>query len=293
MACLLFASLPRRGLLRCASLRARVFTTASAAASPQLTLLSALPLATLSRAGLEQVAIAASNTWGLLMVVVMLGYGVVDVPRQLWRATNKQKTLRQKQFRCAAIHAELTEAASKVRRLLYVSASAAGRGARPGRCSLPLNLPPLPSTSSTRRTPMRETRLVRCPPAALSSPLSTRWAPWAASDAPPAGRVLFAMIPPPPPAACPAVSAAACCSCLAPLQIMARVPSDLAAGSYSDFQRNSDMDLLTRRSLAKLNARIIRLQAAVNRCECLLEQRVREVSGGGCRCWRGQPARWL
>lgn len=49
------------------------------------------------------------------MVVMMLGYGVVDVPRQLWRRTNAKNTLRRLQFRCAAIHAELTEAVSKVR----------------------------------------------------------------------------------------------------------------------------------------------------------------------------------
>lgn len=66
---------------------------------------------------------------------------------------------------------------------------------------------------------------------------------------------------------------------------MARVPSDLGTASYTDFQRNGDMDLLTQRSLAKVNARIIRLQAAVNRCECLLEQRVREVGYTSKRAW--------
>lgn len=45
------------------------------------------------------------------------------------------------------------------------------------------------------------------------------------------------------------------------------------------------MDLLTQRSLAKVNARIIRLQAAVNRCECLLEQRVREVGYTRKHAW--------
>lgn len=51
------------------------------------------------------------------MVVMMLGYGVVDVPRTLWRRSNLKNTLRRQQFRVAAIHAELTEASSKVTRL--------------------------------------------------------------------------------------------------------------------------------------------------------------------------------
>lgn len=46
------------------------------------------------RDGIKQIVIAASNTWGLLMLVVMLGYGLVDVPRWLWHRYHREFTLK-------------------------------------------------------------------------------------------------------------------------------------------------------------------------------------------------------
>jgi hypothetical protein len=43
---------------------------------------------------IKDVAIAASNTWGMLLLVFLLGYGLVDVPRFLWRRANYAATLR-------------------------------------------------------------------------------------------------------------------------------------------------------------------------------------------------------
>eukprot|EP00051_Salpingoeca_urceolata_P002092 m.47100 g.47100 ORF g.47100 m.47100 type:complete len:763 (+) comp11900_c0_seq1:732-3020(+) len=68
----------------------------------------------LDAAGIRSIAIAASNTWGLLMLVVMLGYGLVDVPRFLWRRSNRTYTLRLYQFRAAKLSAELADARDKL-----------------------------------------------------------------------------------------------------------------------------------------------------------------------------------
>lgn len=65
--------------------------------------------------GVMQVISGASNTWGLIMVILMLGYGVVDVPRFLWRRCQLKQSLRRQQFQVASINQELVEAQSKVR----------------------------------------------------------------------------------------------------------------------------------------------------------------------------------
>lgn len=61
-----------------------------------------------------EVVIGASNTWGLIMVVMMLGYGVVDIPRALWRRCQPKLTLRRMQYHVATIHNELVEAQTQV-----------------------------------------------------------------------------------------------------------------------------------------------------------------------------------
>lgn len=61
-----------------------------------------------------EVVIGASNTWGLIMAVMMLGYGVVDILRSLWRRCQPKLTLRRMQYHVAAINNELVEAQTKV-----------------------------------------------------------------------------------------------------------------------------------------------------------------------------------
>eukprot|EP00045_Choanoeca_perplexa_P005641 m.47452 g.47452 ORF g.47452 m.47452 type:complete len:696 (+) comp13225_c0_seq1:95-2182(+) len=68
----------------------------------------------LTASGLEQIIIAAANTWGLLLVVLMLGYGVVDIPRLLWRRASVDRTLRLYYFRLAKLNAELVEGESSL-----------------------------------------------------------------------------------------------------------------------------------------------------------------------------------
>lgn len=38
-------------------------------------------------------AMAGANAWGLLLATIMLGYGLVDIPKRLWRNADPNKSL--------------------------------------------------------------------------------------------------------------------------------------------------------------------------------------------------------
>lgn len=38
---------------------------------------------------LKVILISASNTWGLFLLVVLLGYGLIEIPRQFWQMGNR------------------------------------------------------------------------------------------------------------------------------------------------------------------------------------------------------------
>ena len=64
----------------------------------------------LSRAQLKVLAVTASNTWGLFLLVLLLGYGLVEVPRSLWNASRRGHTLAHTQFKMAKLSVEKSEA---------------------------------------------------------------------------------------------------------------------------------------------------------------------------------------
>ena len=68
----------------------------------------------LNAAGLQSVVIAMSNSSGLFFVIVFLGYGIVDVPRQWFRRYNWALSLKTLQFRAGAVNSELHDAEEKV-----------------------------------------------------------------------------------------------------------------------------------------------------------------------------------
>uniref|UniRef100_A0A0N5ALM3 LMBR1 domain-containing protein 2 n=1 Tax=Syphacia muris TaxID=451379 RepID=A0A0N5ALM3_9BILA len=47
---------------------------------------------------LKVILISASNTWGLFLLVVLLGYGLIEVPRQLWQLGDRGYRLRKTYF---------------------------------------------------------------------------------------------------------------------------------------------------------------------------------------------------
>nr|CAG4649190.1 EOG090X03B7 [Scapholeberis mucronata]SVE93519.1 EOG090X03B7 [Scapholeberis mucronata] len=59
---------------------------------------------------LKAIAASASNTWGLFWLVLLLGYGLVDVPRSVWRNALPGPLLSRLYFKAAKLNAEKSEA---------------------------------------------------------------------------------------------------------------------------------------------------------------------------------------
>lgn len=56
------------------------------------------------------IGITASNTWGLFLLVLLLGYGLVALPRSLWEKSQTSLRLKQIYFKIAKLHGEKCEA---------------------------------------------------------------------------------------------------------------------------------------------------------------------------------------
>ncbi|EGG17875.1 hypothetical protein DFA_08876 [Cavenderia fasciculata] len=48
-------------------------------------------------------AMAAANTWGLFLVIVLMGYGLVETPRTIWNHSNRVLVLRHLQFKVSSL----------------------------------------------------------------------------------------------------------------------------------------------------------------------------------------------
>ncbi|KAK6188702.1 hypothetical protein SNE40_004829 [Patella caerulea] len=59
---------------------------------------------------LKVIGVTASNTWGLFVLVLMLGYGLVEVPRAFWNSSKRGYTLSRTHFKIAKLCTEKTEA---------------------------------------------------------------------------------------------------------------------------------------------------------------------------------------
>nr|SVE76907.1 EOG090X03B7 [Daphnia lumholtzi]SVE78134.1 EOG090X03B7 [Daphnia lumholtzi] len=59
---------------------------------------------------LKAIAASASNTWGLFWLVLLLGYGLVDIPRSVWRSALPGPLLSRLYFKAAKLNAEKSEA---------------------------------------------------------------------------------------------------------------------------------------------------------------------------------------
>jgi hypothetical protein len=56
----------------------------------------------------------ASNTWGLVILTLLLGYGIVEVPRSLWNASRRSYTLSHCYFKAAKLCTDMSEADEKL-----------------------------------------------------------------------------------------------------------------------------------------------------------------------------------
>lgn len=73
------------------------------------------------RSQLKVLAITASNTWGLFLLVLLLGYGLVDVPRRLWSDAKRGHLLNLTYFKIAKLSVEKSEAEENLEDVLDVS----------------------------------------------------------------------------------------------------------------------------------------------------------------------------
>ncbi|XP_043463413.1 LMBR1 domain-containing protein 2 homolog [Leptopilina heterotoma] len=80
---------------------------------------------------LKAIASSASNTWGLFLLVLLLGYALVEVPRGLWNASKPGYTLHYSYFKAAKLSMEKCEAEETVDDILE-SLQAASAAINPG-----------------------------------------------------------------------------------------------------------------------------------------------------------------
>lgn len=52
---------------------------------------------------LRAYVMALSNSWGLILVVIFMGYGMVDVPRRLWHKGDNARELRRISFKASVV----------------------------------------------------------------------------------------------------------------------------------------------------------------------------------------------
>jgi hypothetical protein len=69
---------------------------------------------TLSMEYLKVICITASNTWGLLLLVVLLGYGLVEIPKSVYESSRHNRRLNYFYFKVAKLSAEKCEADEKL-----------------------------------------------------------------------------------------------------------------------------------------------------------------------------------
>ncbi|KAM8960991.1 G-protein coupled receptor-associated protein LMBRD2 isoform 1-T1 [Pelodytes ibericus] len=59
---------------------------------------------------LQTIGIAAANTWGLFLLVLLLGYGLVEIPRSHWKGAKKGYLLMKTYFKAAKLMTEKADA---------------------------------------------------------------------------------------------------------------------------------------------------------------------------------------
>lgn len=79
------------------------------------------PGVSLDGAKIKAIASSASNTWGLFLLILLLGYALVEVPRNLWNNSKKNYTLTYSYFKIAKLSTDKCEAEETVDDILDVS----------------------------------------------------------------------------------------------------------------------------------------------------------------------------
>ena len=69
---------------------------------------------------MKAIASSASNTWGLFLLVLLLGYALVEVPRGLWNSSKPGFTLHYSYFEAAKLSMEKCEVEETIDDILEV-----------------------------------------------------------------------------------------------------------------------------------------------------------------------------
>jgi len=73
-----------------------------------------------SRTYLKIIGITASNTWGLLLLVFLMGYGLVEVPRTTWNTARLEFQMAHAYFKISKLSVEREEAEEQLSEVLEV-----------------------------------------------------------------------------------------------------------------------------------------------------------------------------
>jgi len=75
---------------------------------------------------MKVLAVTASNTWGLSLLVLLLGYGLIDVPSSCWHSARLRQRLTRTYFSLAKMSLEKAEAEETLEDVLDVSGKRIG-----------------------------------------------------------------------------------------------------------------------------------------------------------------------
>lgn len=71
---------------------------------------------------LQTIGITAANTWGLFLLVLLLGYGLVEIPRSYWNASRHGHLLIKTYFKASKLMTEKADAEENLEDVMEVSA---------------------------------------------------------------------------------------------------------------------------------------------------------------------------
>lgn len=69
---------------------------------------------------LQTIGITAANTWGLFLLVLLLGYGLVEIPRSYWNASRRGHLLIKTYFKAAKLMTEKADAEENLEDVMEV-----------------------------------------------------------------------------------------------------------------------------------------------------------------------------
>lgn len=70
---------------------------------------------------LQTIGITAANTWGLFLLVLLLGYGLVEIPRSYWNASRPGHLLIKTYFKASKLMTEKADAEENLEDVMEVS----------------------------------------------------------------------------------------------------------------------------------------------------------------------------